>query len=434
MSELLAGSALAVYRGGGWLFSPFAGLLLDARTRRGKEDVARRGERLGRASRPRPTGDLIWVHAASVGETMSVLPLIATLTADGANVLLTTGTVTSAAMAATRLPAGAFHQFVPLDLAPFVRRFLDHWRPDAALFVESEIWPTTLSELDRRRIPRALVNARLSERSMRRWRIAPRIARSIFARFALVAAQSEGDAARFRALGVLAPAVTGNIKFDCAPLKADSAEEARLRALVGNRPVFTAASTHAGEEALVAEAARRLDAQIPDLLTIIVPRHPHRSGEIAAMLRAMGHKVAVRSAGDSLSADTTIYLADTLGELGLFYRLAPVALVGGSLVAIGGHNPIEAAQLGTAIVHGPYVDNARDIFGRFDQEQAALVVSDCDSLAGALVALFADPLSRQAMSDRARLIVAAAQGAVARTHELVTTRLLARTGKPGAEA
>jgi 3-deoxy-D-manno-octulosonic-acid transferase len=434
MTELLAGSALAVYRGGGWLFSPFAGLLLDARTRRGKEDVARRGERLGRASRARPAGKLIWVHAASVGETMSVLPLIAKLTTDGANVLLTTGTVTSAAMAATRLPAGAFHQFVPLDLAPFVRRFLDHWRPDAALFVESEIWPTTLSELDRRRIPRGLVNARLSERSMRRWRIAPRVARSIFARFALVAAQSEADATRFRALGVPVPAVAGNIKFDCAPLKADSIEEARLRELIGNRPVFTAASTHDGEEAIVAEAAHRLQAQIPDLLTIIAPRHPARGAEIAAMLRAAGHRIAVRSAGDPLSPETTIYLADTLGELGLLYRLAQVSLVGGSLVPIGGHNPIEAAQLGTAIVHGPHVDNARDIFGRFDKDEAALVVSDAESLAGALVTLFADAPSRQAMSDRARSIVEAAQGAVDRTHELVVGRLLGRTGKPGARA
>lgn len=434
MTELLAGSALALYRGGGWLFSPFAGLLLDARTRRGKEDVARRGERLGRASRARPAGRLVWVHAASVGETMSVLPLIAKLTTDGANVLLTTGTVTSAAMAATRLPAGAFHQFVPLDLAPFVRRFLDHWRPDAALFVESEIWPTTLSELDRRRIPRGLVNARLSERSMRRWRIAPRIARSIFARFSLVAAQSEADATRFRALGVLAPAVAGNIKFDCAPLKADSSEEARLRSLIGDRPVFTAASTHDGEEAIVADAARRLQAQMPDLLTIIVPRHPHRSAEIAAMLRSAGHRIAVRSAGEAVSPETTIYLADTLGELGLFYRLAQVSLVGGSLVPVGGHNPIEAAQLGTTIVHGPHVENARDIFGRFDTDEAALVVSDAESLGRALVTLFADAPSRQAMSDRARAIVESAQGAVDRTHELVAARLLGRTGKPGARA
>lgn len=434
MTELLAGSALAVYRGGGWLFSPFAGLLLDARTRRGKEDVARRGERLGRASRPRPTGKLVWVHAASVGETMSVLPLIAKLAADGANVLLTTGTVTSAAMAATRLPAGAFHQFVPLDLAPFVRRFLDHWRPDAALFVESEIWPTTLSELDRRRIPRGLVNARLSERSMRRWRIAPRVARSIFARFSLVAAQSEADAERFRALGVATPSVTGNIKFDCAPLKADSAEEERLRSLIGDRPVFTAASTHDGEEAIVAEAARRLNAQTPDLLTIIVPRHPHRSDEIAAMLRAEGLRIAVRSAGESPTQETQIYLADTLGELGLFYRLAQVSLVGGSLVPVGGHNPIEAAQLGTAIVHGPHVENARDIFGRFDKEEAALVVSDAETLAGALVTLLADGASRQRMSDRARTIVEGAQGAVDRTHVLVAARLLGRTGTSGAGA
>jgi 3-deoxy-D-manno-octulosonic-acid transferase len=424
MSEFLAGSALALYRGSGWLFAPFAGVLLDARSRRGKEDSARRGERLGHASYPRPSGPLIWVHAASVGETMSVLPLVTRLTRDGSSVLLTTGTVTSAAMAATRLPPGAIHQFVPLDLTPFVRRFLDHWRPDVALFVESEIWPTTLSELDRRHVPRGLVNARLSERSMRRWQMAPRLAHAIFAGFALVAAQSDADAARLQALGVIDPAVTGNIKFDGAPLATDATAESQLRAQIGTRPIFTAASTHPGEEAIVAEAAAHLHVRLADLLTIIVPRHPVRGAEIAAALRAAGHHVAVRSAGETIQPETRIYLADTLGELGLFYRLAAVSLVGGSLVPIGGHNPIEAAQLRTAILHGPHVANARDIFNRFDADAAALVVSDAAGLAEAVATLFEDAARRTEMIARAQALVASARGALDRTQDLIVARLL----------
>jgi 3-deoxy-D-manno-octulosonic-acid transferase len=425
MTDVLAEAALMAYRGSGHILAPFAGWLLDARTRRGKEDPQRRGERLGRPSRPRPAGSLVWVHAASVGETMSVLPVIERLTRAGLSVLLTSGTVTSAAMAAARLPPGAFHQYVPIDLAPFVSRFLNHWRPMAALFVESEIWPATVVELARRNIPQALLNARLSARSLDRWKRAPHLARSIFGRFSLVLAQSQSDAARFQELGVPDPQVTGNIKFDCQPLGVDAAELDRLQRLIGDRPVLLAASTHPGEEAVIAEAARRIAASVPGLLSIIVPRHPDRRSEIAASLSESGFTVAMRSLGRDPGSETDMYLADTLGELGLFYRLATVAFIGGSLVPVGGHNPIEAAQLQTAVLHGPHVQNAREIFTSLDSAGGALMVRDASTLADAAIHLLTTPSVALAMAKAGADMVLTGRGALDRTMTFLGERVIA---------
>ena len=424
MTDVLAEAALIAYRGAGHLLAPFAGWLLRARARRGKEDPARRGERLGHAARPRPEGELVWVHAASVGETMSVLPVVDWLTRNGVAVLLTSGTVTSAALAQTRLPAGAFHQYVPMDLAPFIGRFLDHWRPTAALFVESEIWPTTVVELDRRGIPQVLVNARLSAKSHRRWLQAPQLARSIFSRFSLVLAQSQQDAARFAEVGVADPQVTGNIKFDCQPLAVDAAELARLRGVIGDRPILLAASTHPGEEAVIADAARRIAASVPGLLSIIVPRHPDRRADIAADLATRGFAVATRSHGADPNAATDIYLADTLGELGLFYRLAPVAFIGGSLIPAGGHNPIEAAQLQTAVLHGPHVHNAREIFAALDSGGGALMIDDAKTLAAAATRLLTSPAAAAAMAGAGADIVLSGRGALARTRAHIVDRVM----------
>jgi 3-deoxy-D-manno-octulosonic-acid transferase len=424
MTDILAETALQAYRGSGRLLAPFAGWLLDARTRRGKEDPARRGERLGRASIERPNGPLVWVHAASVGETMSVLPVVDWLATSGLGVLLTSGTVTSATLAATRLPVGAFHQYVPIDLAPFISRFLDHWQPMAALFVESEIWPTTVTELDRRKIPQVLLNGRLSAKSLARWLTMPRLARSLFGRFSLVLAQSQPDAARFAALGVTDLKVTGNIKFDCQPLGVDLAELTRLRRLIRHRPVLLAASTHPGEESIIADVTRRMAASVPGLLTIIVPRHPDRRGDIVKELEAARLDVAIRSLGQDPGLETDIYLADTLGELGLFYRLAPVAFIGGSLVPIGGHNPIEAAQLQTALLHGPDVHNARDIFAALDTGGGARLVHDAAELANAAAQLLTDPQAATAMAKAAADIVLSSRGALDRTRAFLSDRVI----------
>jgi 3-deoxy-D-manno-octulosonic-acid transferase len=424
MTDLLAETALLAYRGSGHLMAPFAGRFLDARTRRGKEDPARRGERFGHASMPRPAGSLVWVHAASVGETMSVLPVVEWLTRAGRPVLLTSGTVTSATLAATKLPRGAFHQYIPMDLAPFVGRFLDYWKPSAALFVESEIWPATVVELQRRGIPQVLMNARLSAKSMTRWLKAPWLARSIFGRFSLVLAQSDEDAARLSQVGVADPQMTGNIKFDCEPLAVDAAELARLKALIGDRPILLAASTHPGEETAVAEAALKIRTSVPRLLTIIVPRHPDRRAEIAAELGARGFAVAVRSLGQLPGPATDIYLADTLGELGLFYRLASVAFIGGSLVPVGGHNPIEASQLQTAVLHGPHVHNAREIFAALDAADGALQVNDADELAQAAMRLLTLPSAAEAMAKAGADIVLSGRGALDRTMRSLSERII----------
>ncbi|WP_333822139.1 3-deoxy-D-manno-octulosonic acid transferase [Pinisolibacter sp.] len=415
MSEILADLALRSYRAAGRLAAPLVALALRRRERAGKEDAARRGERRGRASLPRPAGRLVWLHAASVGETMAALGLVERLAATGASVLVTTGTVTSAEVAAARLPAGAFHQYVPADVAAWVDRFLDHWRPDLAVFVESEIWPATILALAMRGTPQVLVNARISERSARRWGSLDGLPRALFGRLALVLAQSEDDAVRLRRLGAPQVTVSGNLKFDGSPLAVDEAELFRLTAAFDGRPTWVAASTHAGEEAVVAAAHPKARDAVPRLLCVLAPRHPRRGDEVRAVLAAAGLSVASRSLGETPGPETDVYLADTIGEMGLVYRLAPVAFVGGSLVPRGGQNPIEPARLGVAVLHGPQVRNFADIYRVLDATCGARAVADADALATAIVDAHADPATLAGCIDRARVVIDASTGAVERT-------------------
>lgn len=389
---------LTAYGLAGRALVPFVPLLLARRARKGKEEVARRDERYGHAGRARPDGPLVWIHAASVGETNAVLPLVRRIAASGTAVVLTTITVTSAEIAARHLPPGALHQYAPLDIAPYVDRFLDTWRPDAALFVESELWPVMTLRLAARGIAQIRVNARMSERSFARWRKFSGV-RPLFEGTTLALAQSEGDALRLRALGLRQVRSVGNLKFDVPPPGADPEALVAVSAMTAGREIFVAASTHDGEEAIVAAAHRSLRSRRPGLLTVIVPRHPVRGTALRDALAASGLVVAQRSRGEGVTPETDIYLADTLGELGLFYRLAPVALVGGTLVPVGGHNPIEAARLDTAIVHGPHVKNAAEIYAALDSGTESGPVADANELADMLESLFADP---QAMRDRAR--------------------------------
>lgn len=415
MSEIFADLALASWRSAGRLASPFVSLFLAARERAGKEDPARRGERRGHPGLARPAGRLVWVHAASVGETISVIGLVERIVATGTRVLLTSGTVTSAAIAAQRLPAGAIHQYVPVDLTPWIGRFLDHWRPDAAFFVESEIWPATIAELADRGIPQILVNGRLSARSARRWARFGGLPRALFGRLALVLAQSPGDGERFRALGAPRVEVPGNLKFDGAPLGVDAAELARLAAAIAGRPAWVAASTHPGEEEQVAEAHRAARDRLPGLLAVSAPRHPGRSDAVRAVYEAAGLAVATRSRGETPSAETDVYLADTIGEMGLVYRLAPLAYVGGSLVPHGGQNPIEPARLGAAVIHGPHVRNFAELYGELDASGGARRVEDAAGLAEAIVALSAGEDARAAMLAAAGHVVERSTGALDRT-------------------
>ena len=404
MSETAARTMLAGYRAAGLLLRPLVPVALAARVRRGKEDPQRSGERYGIASRPRPAGRVAWVHAASVGETNAVIPLVGRLTEAGFSVVFTSTTLTSAEIAAQRLPEGAVHQFSVLDIASYVDRFLAHWRPELAIFVESEIWPTAITRLADRGVPLVVVNGRLSERSFRGWRRFSVLARALFSRIALTLAQSDADGGRFAALGAGRVTVTGNLKFDTPALAADEGEVERLRATIGQRPVWIAASTHAGEEEIIAEAHRRLRARLPDLLTIVAPRHPVRGAAVRDMLAARRLTVAQRSRGEPLLREIDVYLADTLGELGLFYRVAPVAFLGGSLVPHGGQNPIEPTRLEAAVLHGPHVYNFAAVYERLDAAVPAAPLSDAAGLAAAVAELVGNQRLR---ADRALAAAAA---------------------------
>ena len=419
MSDRLARLALAGYRGVGRIAAPLAGLFLRIRARRGKEDLKRRGERYGKAGVARPSGPMVWVHAASVGETLAVLPLIEQITAAGPNVVLTTGTVTSAQLAAKRIGARAIHQFVPIDLVPFVRRFLNHWRPDLAIFVESEIWPVTLDELAVRRIPHVLVNARMSERSYRRWRKAPALIEAMLGRVTLCLAQTVDDGERYRALGAPRVKVTGNLKFDTPPPAAREEDVREFLGRIGTRPVWLAASTHEGEEALVVRAHRSLRNHLPELLTIIAPRHPDRGASVVEMSRRAGLVTAQRSLGEPLDPGVQVYVADTIGELGLFYRSVPVTLIGGSMVAHGGQNPIEAARLDTTVIHGPHVHNFPEIYGAIDSAGGAFTVDNTEALARTVGGLLLKPEAARARCDAARRALREFEGALEATTEAI---------------
>ena len=411
-------SWLATYRLGTRALLPAIELYLDRRTRRGKEDPARRHERFGRPDRPRPAGPLVWAHAASVGESLSLLPLIDRLLArlPKAHVMVTSGTVTSATLLARRLPPRAFHQYVPIDHPDAVARFLGHWRPDLALWVESELWPNLVAGTHAARVPMVLLNAKMSERSMRGWRRFPSLIRTLLGAFDIVLAQDALQADRLDRLGARGAATVGDLKSSAAPLPADPAELAALTRAIGGRPVWLAAQTHEGEEAIVAEAHARLAASHPTALTLLAPRHPNRADAIATLLTGRGLAVARRSRGEPIRPDTAVYLADTLGEMGLFYRLSGgIVLVAGSLMApgtIGGHNPIEPALLGGAILHGPDMVNCAANAASLAAAGAAILVADAGGLADTVTALIDDPPRRAAMGAAA-LRAAEAESGVA---------------------
>ena len=380
------------YRCASALAAPLVHAWLAHRRRRGKEDSARFGERLGRPGLARPEGRLVWMHGVSVGESVSLLPLVDRLgeALPDVRVLITSSTVTSARLLRERLPAGVLHQFAPVDRPQAVRRFAAHWRPDLALWVESELWPNLILETAGRGTPMLLVNARMSERSAARWRRAPHLSRPLLGAFACVLAQSEADAARFRALGAGNVAVRGNLKNDAPPLPADEAEVTALRQAVAGRPVLGAASTHEGEEEAVADAHAALSRRFPGLLTILAPRHPERADAVAALLEGRGLPTARRSTGAAVGPETAVYLVDTLGELGLVYRLASVAFVGGSLAPHGGHNPLEPARLDCALVAGPHMENFAEACTALEGAGALDRVGDAGALADAVAALLAD--------------------------------------------
>ena len=408
--------ALRLYQFASFAAAPIAAPRLRARRLdRGKEHPERLGERRGEASEPRPKGPLIWIHGASVGEMLAAVPLIARIRSLGFAVLVTSGTVTSAALAESRLPSGTLHQFIPLDAPRYVDRFLEHWRPDLALFVESDLWPNLILASARRRIPMIIINGRVSERSFRRWRMVPGVIGALLSRFDLCLTQSAADAERYGELGAPRVSATGNLKLDVPPPPVDEDNLGKLKAAIGARPVIAAASTHPGEETTVVATHRRLKAKNPSLLTVIAPRHPERGESIAEIAGVAGLKAILRSRGELPDRQTDIYVADTLGELGLIYRLAPIVFMGGSLASHGGQNPIEAIRFDTAVVHGPNVWNFAEIYSALDDAQGAKLVTDEETLLTELNGWLRNPAARGAVADAAKQTVQTLGGALERT-------------------
>ncbi len=398
--------SLHLYRLATGAIEPLAPLLLRRRARQGKEDTARLGERIGRPSIPRPPGRLVWMHGVSVGESLSLLPLIDRLRTSRPDITLltTSGTRASAEVLAQRLPASVIHQYVPLDLPGAAGRFLDYWRPEAAVFVESELWPNLILGAAARGTRLALVSARLSGGSLATWEHARGTALALFGAFELILARDPDAAEKLRELGARVDGVA-DLKLGAAPLPVDEVELKYLRASLAGRPMILAASTHAGEEALVLDAFARARSDEMHPVLVIAPRHIERASAITALANQHGLSTGLRSARADL-AGLDVYVADTIGEFGLFYRLARLAFLGGSLVpGLGGHNPLEPARLSCPVVSGDRIENW-PIFHELERRDALVLVDRADALEGVVREAINNPEALQAMARTAHAYVA----------------------------
>lgn len=399
-----------LYRAAATVAGPLIERYLAKRLARGKESAGRLDERRGIASRPRPDGPLVWMHGASVGEAVALLPLIERLHADRPELtlLITTGTVTSAQVMERRLPEGVIHQFVPVDRPLWVRRFLDHWRPDTAIWIESDLWPNLVLETRARGVPMALVDARMSASSYRGWRRMGFLAHPLFAAFSLILTGGEDQAARFRKLGGRSVRIAPSLKAAGAPPPVDEDAARSLVEGIGDRPVWFAANTHPGEDQVVLDAHRALTAAYPTLLTIIAPRHPDRAPEIAD--RAARAHLKLESLSDQArpSDETAILLIDGFGHMGTVYaataRTGGVVFLAGSLAPVGGHNPLEAAHAGCALVFGPLMPNNRESADALIAADAATIVTDGAELSARVAALLSDRNGTRAMGARGRAV------------------------------
>ena len=412
---------IRVYRLATTLLSPVVPALLRRRRKRGKEDLERVSERLGHSSVGRPEGRLIWVHGASNGECLSALPLIETFVSKKLKVLMTSGTVTSAELMRSRLPSGAVHQFVPIDSPGATAQFLKHWRPDVGLFVDSDLWPNLVLGAKAAGTRLALVNARMSKRSFESWSWARKTVGALLAAFDVCLAQDEEIAVRFRKLGARDVRVVGSLKEDAPPLPFDKAELASLKSAIKGRPILLAAQTHPGEDETILPAHDTLRTSYPDLLTIIVPRHPSRGAEIAELCAT--RRSRRRSKGETIASDTAVYIADTMGELGLFYRLATFAFVGGSLVPLGGHNPLEPARLHCAVLAGTHTFNSSSAYRAVLDAQGIGRVTTSGDIATMAKRLLDDPVQAKALGDAAARGALTLGGAVEKTYDAVSALL-----------
>lgn len=405
--------AFTLYRFLTTAFSPFICLHIFVRLKQGKEDKKRFKERFGSATIPRPKGKLVWLHAASVGESVSVLPLLKKLTErfPDIHILVTTGTVTSANVLRNKLPERAFHQYVPIDIPFVVRRFLKHWQPDTVLWVESELWPNMIIDTAKR-APMLLINGRISPSSFKVWSYCRSLARKMLRSFSFILVQSEHDKQRFQALGAPDPRYLGNLKFDCPSLPADSKEMGDLLHMIGQRYVWVAASTHSNEEEMLAEVHDQLSTNWEGLLTIIIPRHPNRGDAIREQITQPSRHISQRSKHEPITEETNIYIADTIGELGIFYRLAPIVFIGGSLVPHGGQNPLEAARLDCAILYGPHMHNFTEITEEFERRHASIPVATKEELCATIDEIMQDHERQEALIQASKALIEEKTGLV----------------------
>ena len=389
---------LNLYTAATSMATPVLERLLRKRLAQGREKAERLSERRGIATIERPSGDLIWLHAASVGESLSVLPLVKRLNEDlsGTSILVTSGTVTSANLLADMLPDGVIHQFVPLDQPRWVAAFLDHWKPSAALWVESELWPNLLRQTAARKIPLALINARISEKSYQRWSRARSLSRSLLKSFDFCLAQDSLQAERLARLGAKSVKAVGNLKFAGQHLNVDSSQLSQLQKKIKGRPVWMAASTHEGEELAAIKVHKELQKNHKDLLTFIVPRHPERAADVKKELRQNRLRFSSWSKSKAPHQSDQVFLVDTLGDLPFFCALSPICFMGGSMnVGAGGHNLIEPARLASALIYGPDMGNFALLSESFVNNGAALQVRDTNELVDAVDSLLVDEEARE---------------------------------------
>jgi 3-deoxy-D-manno-octulosonic-acid transferase len=398
------------YRALSIVLFPFIELYLILRVLQKKEDKSRIKERLGSSSVARPETDIIWIHAVSVGEANSALTLVEELLKYSlkTSVLLTTTTITSAAIIASKLPqfnGRLIHQFLPVDSYYPVQNFLDFWQPKSAIFIESEIWPNFLSEAKKRGIKSFLVNGRMSEKSSRKWRIAGFLGFRIFNLFSMIFVQTEDDKKRFQSLTKKQILLYGNLKSQAQNLCVDEEKLALLREQIGERQIFVAASTHKGEEEMILEAFEKLKEKLPDLLLVLVLRHPNRVDEVRNLLQ--GKNVAQRSLDQKIESATEIYLVDTLGELGIFYSLTDFAFIAGSLLEIGGHNPFEAIKLNCAVISGSHVFNFKEVYEELEKVGGCKIVNEVDGLSEAVEEFLVNEDLVKAVNEKAQQVIKA---------------------------
>ncbi len=416
-----------VYCGATSVLRPVAWKIVRDKLQAAGVSATRQQERLGHSSLPRPHGQLIWFHAASVGESLSVLSLIRSLgrRLPEAEFLVTSGTPTSAALIEKRLPPRTRHQYPPLDAARPVKRFLEHWRPAAGIFVESEIWPRLIVEGASGGTPLALLNARLSEKSVAGWKKRPKTAKFILGHFNLFLTQNDRTAENLTSLGADPDRVKPgtNLKAMSDPLPVDDETLGDIRDQIGERPVWIASSTHEGEEETVLEAHNELLKDRPDLLLLLIPRHPDRRDQVADIVKGSSNSIALRSLEQKISKQTQVYVADTLGDTGTWYAVSPIVFLGGSLLEIGGHNPFEPAQAGAAVITGPGYFNFAETFAPLVESGGAIEVNDASQLAKAVNLWLSDENALQKAQSAAKECVNSQKSALKDVVETLVSNL-----------